>query len=75
MRKQQSSRGGAERETFGSATSNWAWAWASHSRDLVLRGANEKMKVKRDFEAICDHIKNLLEDGPMKWMDIRIKSR
>ena len=52
-----------------------AWAWASHSRDLVLRGANEKMRVKQDFEAICDHIKNLLEDGPMMWMDIRIKSR
>lgn len=53
----------------------WGWAWASHSRDLVLRGANERRKVKRDFEAICDHIKHLLEEGPMMWMDIRIKSR
>jgi hypothetical protein len=53
----------------------WGWAWASRSRDLVLRGANERMKVKRDFETICDHIKHLLADGPMMWMDIRIKSR
>jgi hypothetical protein len=53
----------------------WGWAWASHSRDLVLRGANERMKVKRDFETICDHIKILLEEGPMMWMDIRVKSR
>jgi hypothetical protein len=53
----------------------WAWAWASHSRDLVLRGANERRKVKRDFEAICDHIKHLLEEGPMMWMDIRVRSR
>ena len=53
----------------------WGWAWASHSRDLVLRGANERRKVKRDFEAICDHIKHLLEEGPMMWMDIRVRSR
>jgi hypothetical protein len=33
------------------------------------------MKVKRDFAAVCKHIKNLLADGPMMWMDIRMKSR
>ena len=53
----------------------WGWAWACKSRDKVLIGANERMKVKRDFDAVCRHIKNLLEDGPMKWMDIRLKSR
>jgi hypothetical protein len=53
----------------------WGWAWAKRSRDLVLRGANERMKVKRDLEAVCDHIKHLLEDGPMMWMEIRVKSR
>ena len=53
----------------------WGWAWACKSRDKVLIGANERMKVRRDFDAVCRHIKNLLEDGPMKWMDIRLKSR
>ena len=53
----------------------WGWAWASHSRDKVLVGANERMKVKRDFDAVCRHVKNLLAEGPMRWMDIRTKSR
>jgi hypothetical protein len=53
----------------------WGWGLASHSRDMVLLGANERMKVKRDFAAVCKHIKGLLADGPMKWMDIRTKSR
>jgi hypothetical protein len=53
----------------------WGWAWACHSRDLVLTGANERMKVKREFAAVCRHIKNLLADGPMLWMDIRLRSR
>ena len=53
----------------------WGLAWATRSRDMVLAGANERMKVKRDFEAICRHIKNLLADGPMIWTDIRLKSR
>jgi hypothetical protein len=53
----------------------WRWGLASHSRDMVLLGANERMKVKRDFAAVCRHIKQLLADGPMKWMDIRTKSR
>jgi hypothetical protein len=42
---------------------------------MVLRGANTKTKVKRDFEAICRHFGNLLEDGPMMWADIRYRSR
>jgi hypothetical protein len=53
----------------------WGWAWAEHSRDMVLAGANERMKVERDFDAVCRHFKTLLADGPMKWMDIRLKSR
>ena len=53
----------------------WAWAHAAASRDMVLKGANENLQVKRDFKAVCDHIKHLLADGPMRWMDIRAKSR
>jgi hypothetical protein len=53
----------------------WGWALASQSRDKVLVGANERMKVKRDFEALCRHIVELLADGPMRWMDIRTKCR
>jgi hypothetical protein len=53
----------------------WGLAWATKSRDMVLQGANERMKVERDFDAVCRHIKNLLADGPMRWMDIRTRSR
>lgn len=53
----------------------WGWAWASHSRDLVLRGANENMDVPRDFKAIGEHMKRLVEQGPMMWTEIRIRSR
>ena len=42
---------------------------------MVLAGANERMKVKRDLAEVCRHIKHLLADGPMRWMDIRLKSR
>jgi hypothetical protein len=41
----------------------------------VIATTAGSMKVKRDFETICDHIKHLLADSPMMWMDIRIKSR
>jgi hypothetical protein len=51
-----------------------AWAWAARSRDLVLTGANERMKVKRDFAGVRRHIKNLVSDGPTMWMDIRSRS-
>ena len=40
-----------------------------------MKGANENLQVKRDFKAVCDHIKHLLANGPMRWMDIRAKSR
>jgi hypothetical protein len=53
----------------------WGWALAEHSRAELLRGASEYRKVKRDFEVVCDHIKDLLVDGPRRWMDIRSKSR
>ena len=42
---------------------------------MVLRGANENMNVKRDFKAIGEHMKRLVEEGPMMWTDLRIKSR
>jgi hypothetical protein len=53
----------------------WGWARANRSCNMLLAGANENMRVKRDFAEVCRHIKHLLADGPMKWMDIRLKSR
>ena len=42
---------------------------------LVLKGANEQMKVKREFGKICAHIKSLLAPGPMKIGEIHVHSR
>jgi hypothetical protein len=53
----------------------WAWALADCSRNMLLKGANENLQVKRDFKAVCDHIKHLFAQAPMRWMDIRSKSR
>jgi hypothetical protein len=53
----------------------WGWAWAKLSCDLILKGANERMKVKREFDKICAHIKSLLADGPRKIGDIHLHSR
>jgi hypothetical protein len=53
----------------------WGWEWAELSRDTVLTAANETMKVKRDFGAICRHIAGLVADGPMRRTDIHTKCR
>jgi hypothetical protein len=53
----------------------WGWAWAKLSCELVLKGANENMKVKREFAKICQHIKALLADGPMKIGQIHVHCR
>ena len=54
---------------------NWGWGWADLSCRLVLKGANEQMKVKREFGKICAHIKSLLAPGPMKIGEIHVHSR
>jgi hypothetical protein len=53
----------------------WGWALAEMSCTLVLKGANEQMKVKREFDKVCQHIKSLLADGPMKIGAIHVHSR
>jgi len=54
---------------------DWGWGWAELSCGLVLKGANEQMKVKREFGKICAHIKSLLAPGPMKLGEIHALSR
>jgi hypothetical protein len=56
---------------------DWTWGWglASHSCGLVLKGANERMRVVREFDKICTHLLALLDDGPMKIGDIHARSR
>ena len=53
----------------------WGWALAEASCSLVLKGANENMKVKREFDKICRHILALLAPGPMKIGEIHVHSR
>jgi hypothetical protein len=53
----------------------WGWALAEMSCRLVLKGANEQMKVKREFAKICQHIKSLLAAGPQKIGQIHAHSR
>jgi hypothetical protein len=53
----------------------WGWALAELSCQLVLKGANENMKVKREFDKICAHIKALLAAGPKKIGEIHVHSR
>jgi hypothetical protein len=56
---------------------DWSWAWSlvTHSCNMILKQANESMRVERDFDKICFHIKSLVADAPMSLGKIHFNSR